>query len=259
MIHSQKIHNNLLIHDDCMHAMQFLEKESIDAVIADIPYGILKSDWDVPLNFCDMWAHLNRVIKKNGVMILFGSEPFASHLRISNLKQYRHEWIWQKDKGANFLQSNFQPLKVHENIMIFANGKTTYNPQKTQNNQKLKSQKVINNNEKRFKSGLDVKQFKNSNSYEIDKLMPRSVLYFARDNNSKLCLHPTQKPIALMEYLVKTYTNKNDVILDHTMGSGSTGVACQNLNRKFIGIEKNKEYFNIAKDRLKVLQITLDF
>ena len=155
-----------------------------------------------------MWEQLKRIIKHNGAIVLFGSEPFSSALRMSNIKMYKYDWIWEKDKGANFLQSNFQPLKTHENILVFSIGKTTYNPQKTVNPKKQQRTDRPQLSEKRKEAGLSVSRFVSSEKYENDKLMPRSIQYFTRNVPKGGTLHPTQKPVALIEYLIKTYTNE---------------------------------------------------
>ena len=237
-----------LILGDCIEEMKKIPDGSIDAVITDLPYGTTACKWDSVIPFEPMWEQLKRVTKKNGAIVLFGSQPFTSALVMSNTKMYRYQWIWEKDKGANFLQANFQPLKVHEEVLVFAIGKTVYNPQKTINSKKHEttSQK---NNQKRIEAGLSVKYFRSSKVYEKEKLMPRSIQYFTRNVPRGGTTHPTQKPVALMEYLIKTYTNEGETVLDFTMGSGTTGVACKHLGRDFIGIEKDPEYYEIACKR----------
>ena len=196
-----------------------------------------------------MWEQLNRIIKPNGAIVLFGSEPFSSALRMSNIKNYRYDWIWNKKKAANFAQSKFQPLKIHEMISVFYNKKSVYYPIKTINPKKRsENPKKTKINKDRRLSGLNLLDNSYSNSYEKDKLLPTSICDFSRVSGRYI--HPTQKPIELMEYLIKTYTNENETVLDFTMGSGSTGVACKNLKRNFIGIEKDENYFNISQDRI---------
>ena len=245
--------NNIrLINGEALKIMDDLIKEGIvvDCVLTDPPYGTTACKWDSVIPFEPMWERLNKLIKPNGAIVLFGSEPFSSALRMSNINKFRHEWIWEKDKGANFLQSNFQPLKVHENITVFAKGKTTYNPQKTINPNKQSETFTKQTSKIRKEAGLNVEYFKSSDRYEKDKLMPRSIQYFKRIIPRGGNIHPTQKPVALMEYLIKTYTNEGETVLDFTMGSGTTGVACKNLNRNFIGIELDEKYYNIAKERI---------
>ena len=228
---------------DCLTVMDRLIEEGIivDAIIADIPYGTTACKWDSVIPFDEMWERLNKLIKPNGAIVLFGSEPFSSALRMSNINNYGYDWIWKKQKPTNFYQVNWQPLKEHENISVFYLNKPKYYPQGT---------KAVN-----IKNG---RKNKSSNLYSkydggdyIQKIgnYPRSI-QFVPTEGDKNRLHPTQKPVALIEYLIKTYTNENELVLDFTMGSGTTGVACKNINRSFIGIEKDEVYFKIAKDRI---------
>ena len=234
---------------DCLEVMKTIESGSIDAIITDPPYGTTACKWDSVIDFELMWEQLNRIIKPNGAIVLFGSEPFSSALRMSNIKNYRYDWIWNKKKAANFAQSKFQPLKVHEIISVFYNKKSCYYPIKTINPKKRsENPKKTKINKERRLSGLNLVDNSYSDSYEKDKLLPISICDFSRVNGRYI--HPTQKPVALMEYLIKTYTNENETVLDFTMGSGSTGVAAKNLNRNFIGIEQDDKYFEIAKQRI---------
>ena len=236
-----------LLKGDCLELMKAIESGSIDAIITDPPYGTTACKWDSVIDFELMWQQLNRIIKPNGAIVLFGSEPFSSALRISNIKNYKYDWIWKKNRGSNFATLKYQPFKEHEIISVF--NKHNYYPIK----------------EERAKSGQDRLKYKSKNKlsdinggkfinngnefYENpDKKLrnPSSVQKF----NTEVGNHPTQKPIALMEYLIKTYTNENETVLDFTMGSGTTGVAAKNLNRNFIGIEQDENYFNIAKERI---------
>jgi len=188
-----------------------------------------------------MWLQLNGIIKKNGAIVLFGSEPFSSALRMSNIKYYRYDIIWNKEYGRDPFATNKRPMKAHENISLFYGRQPTYNPQKTKGApyiDKRVNQKV--NSEHYIKERVGIT---NNGTRE-----PISVVNIRPSNNNSL--HPTQKPVALMEYLIKTYTNENETVLDFTMGSGTTGVACKNLNRHFIGIEKDEKYFKIAEERI---------
>ena len=209
-----------------------------------------------------MWDKLNKLIKPNGAIVLFGNEPFSSDLRTSNIKNFRHEWYWNKINAGNFVQAKNHPLKIVENIMVFSNNKVIYNPQMIENTEEYTKQlKAKHKNKKessmlqtvedkyfvmasgKFKSGSDEKFAYPKNIITMSK--------FSNECNSRHRLHPTQKPVPLLEYLIKTYTNEGDLVLDFTMGSGSTGVACLNTNRRFIGIELNENYFNIAKKRIE--------
>ena len=220
---------------DCLEVMQTIESGSIDVIITDPPYGTTACKWDSVIDFDLMWEQLNRIIKPNGAIVLFGSEPFSSALRMSNIKNFKYDWIWKKTNVMGFLNAKKRPLKETEIISIF-NSKI-YKPQNLQKNLKSKN---------RLGKNADVLgKYKAINNSEFTNY-PKTIIKFKSERG----LHPTQKPIALLEYLIKTYTNENDTVLDFTMGSGSTGVACKNLNRNFIGIEKDKKYFGIAKNRI---------
>lgn len=228
--------------------MEKISDESIDLVLTDPPYGTTACKWDTVIPFEPMWEQLKRVTKKNGAIVLFGSQPFTSALVMSNPKMFKYEIIWEKEKPTNFLLVKKQIAKQHENICVFYSNQPTYNPQmykcedkyfdkrKTYNNSAQKQDSIIG------KTTLQCKRRK-----EDGLRYPKSIYKVSRERNS---LHPTQKPVALMEYLIKTYTNDGETVLDFTMGSGTTGVACKNLNRNFIGIELDKTYFEIAKKRL---------
>ncbi len=241
---------NTLIMWDCLEVMKSIPDGSIDAIITDPPYGTTACKWDTIIPFEPMWEQLKRVTKKNGAIVLFGSQPFTSALVMSNPKMFRYQWIWEKDKGANFLQGNFQPLKVHEDVNVFAIGKTIYNPQKTINPKKQSITTSRENHQKRIDAGLSVTHFRSSDVYEKDKLLPRSVQYFTRNVPRGGTLHPTQKPVALLEYLIKTYTKEWETVLDFTAGSWTTWVACKNTGRNYILIEKDEWYCNIIRNRL---------
>ncbi len=237
-----------LIHGDCLEKMKEIDSGSVDAIITDPPYGTTQCKWDSVIDFDLMWQQLNRIIKPNGAIVLFGSEPFSSALRMSNIKNYKYDWVWDKKAGLGFLDAKFRPLKSHENILVFgaigtgvSNGSKiplNYNPQgvrQTTKTNRNKPSNILNSEPKK-------REFKNAKTG-----YPKSVICFSKDSKK---IHPTQKPVALMEYLIKTYTNENETVLDFTMGSGTTGVACKNLNRSFIGIEMDDKYFEIAKERI---------
>ena len=227
-----------LLHGDCMKLMFDLPDNSVDMVLADPPYGTTACKWDSVIPFELMWEQLNRVIKPNGAIVLFGSEPFSSALRMSNIKNYKYDWVWNKRTSANIAIAKYQPLKTHEMIHIFSpKGKAVYLPQMRTGKKRMKGGKVNGG----IASGGMKPVY-----YESDQYYPISIL----DIKTERGLHPTQKPVALMGYLIKTYTNEGETVLDFTMGSGATGVACKNLNRKFIGVELDEGYFNIAKERI---------
>lgn len=224
---------------DCLEVMDKLIEQGVkvDAIITDPPYGTTACKWDSVIPFDEMWERLNKLIKDNGAIALFGSEPFSSELRHSNLKKFKYDWIWEKPQGANFMLVKHQPYKVHEIISVF--NRHSYNPQMEEGTPYISGKGT---------SGDITGNVKKVQTKNKGTRYPRSIQRFSL-NKSK-SLHPTQKPVELLEYLVKTYTNEGEIVLDFTMGSGSTGVACINTNRKFIGIELDENYFNIAKKRL---------
>ena len=243
----------MIYNDDCLKVLPTIADNSIDLVLTDLPYGTTPCKWDSVIQFDLMWKELKRLIKKESAILLFGTEPFSSCLRMSNVEWFKYDWIWEKQSGANFLVANYQPLKVHEIISVFGNAPTSYsknkpmlyNPQESIGipyKQKSGKQKTEKENST-VRSKIDQVITENNGTRK-----PRTVIKFNTDKDK---LHPTQKPIALLEYLIKTYTNEGDTVLDFTMGSGSTGVAARNTNRKFIGIELNKNYFDIAKNRIE--------
>ena len=230
-----------LINDDCLKAMDKLIEEGVkvDAIITDPPYGTTACKWDSIIPFNEMWLRLNKLIKPNGAIVLFGSEPFSSALRMSNIKNYKYDLIWDKTKSGNFALAKKQPMKSHENLSIFYSKQHTYNPQmEVRGNVRKKGGGKASDN-----FGI-VPTISFNNTY-----YPKSIMAYSTGSR-KEHYHPTQKPVALMEYLIKTYTNEGEIILDFTMGSGSTGVACRNTNRKFIGIELDDKYFKICEDRI---------
>ena len=229
-----------LRHGDCLELMKDIEDKSIDMILCDLPYGNTRNKWDSIIPLESLWEQYNRVIKDNGAIVLFSQQPFTSILVTSNRKYYRHEWIWEKEQGTGFLNAKKMPLKNHENILVFYKKAPTYNPQMRLGFKPYKTKKGHH--------GSNYGQDKGALTESSGERYPLTVVKFSRDKDK---LHPTQKPVELLEYLIKTYTNEGEVVLDNTMGSGSTGVACVNTNRNFIGIELNEEYFNIAKERIE--------
>ena len=238
-----------IIHGDCLEEMKKIPDGSIDLVLTDPPYGTTACKWDTCIPFEPMWEQLKRITKKNGAIVLFGSQPFTSALVMSNPKMFKYEWVWEKAIGANPLLCKKMPMKYHENVVVFYKNQPIYNPQMTKGKKRDKQPKMWGNkNDENWGGAMrDIKGIENIN----DNYYPRSYQYFS-NANQKDKLHPTQKPVALLEYLIKTYTNEGETVLDFTMGSGTTGVACKNLNRNFIGIELDKEYFEVAKARIGV-------
>ena len=234
---------------DCLELMKDIPDGSIDMILADLPYGTTACKWDTIIPFEPLWEQYNRIIKENGAIVLFGNEPFSSHLRMSNLKMYKYDWIWNKTQGANFLMAKKQPLRIHENVLVFYKKQSIYNPQMTK--AKKENIRPISDNSKcNITESIQI----HSKEYNKEKRYPVTII--EESCNQKECnklnrIHPTQKPVALLEYLIKTYTNEGDTVLDNAMGSGSTGVACINTNRKFIGMELDENYFNIAKNRIE--------
>ena len=229
-----------LIQGDCIEAMKDIPDKSIDMILCDLPYGTSACKWDVVIPFDSLWGQYNRIIKDNGAIVLFGSEPFGSKLRLSNLKMYKYDWYWLKDRPTGLFLVKRQPLRNIENICVFYKTQPVYNPQ-------------MFKGKKNHKRGSDKGRSEHyatttfNESTDSDMKYPRQLLEFKKEHPP---VHPTQKPVALLEYLIKTYSNEGDVVLDSCMGSGSTGVACKNTNRDFIGIELEEKYFKIAKDRM---------
>ena len=234
-----------LLHGDCLELMPSIPDKSIDMILCDLPYGTTACKWDVIIPFEPLWKEYNRVIKDRGCIALFGSEPFSSYLRMSNIKKYKYDWIWIKSQSRGFLNSWKQPMRNVETISIFYNKQCNYYPilkNKPKKNIRPLSGRSASDNYGKYKNG------KEERKCPIEKSMPNQILKF---NNQQEYLHPTQKPVTLLEYLIKTYTFENETVLDNCMGSGSTGVACINTNRNFIGIEKDDKYFEIAKNRIE--------
>lgn len=233
-----------LILGDCLEEMDKLIQDGIvvDAIITDPPYELTNCKWDKVIPFPEMWARLNKLIKPNGAIVLFGSEPFSSALRMSNIGNYKYDWIWEKNCPTGHLNAKHQPLRKHEIISVFYKKKATYNPKMRIGRFKQKGSNAKSKNDSVYGRYGSNKTYNN-------KYYPTSILQFD-NSNQKNKQHPTAKPIKLMEYLIKTYTVKNELILDFTMGSGTTCLAAQNTDRKFIGIEKERVYFDIAEERI---------
>ena len=232
---------------DCIEIMKEIPDRSIDLILCDLPYGTTKCSWDIIISFDDLWKQYKRIIKDNGAIVLFGQEPFSSLLRTSNLDMYKYDIYWEKERLTNIMQVKKRVGKTIENISVFYKNQPTYNPQMVKYDGKPRTNKVKNgklgklvddNNDKYVKEYVDT-------GYRY----PTQVWKFKRDTLTSN-LHPTQKPVSLLEELIKTFSNEGDIVLDNCMGSGSTGVACINTNRNFIGIELNEKYFNIATERI---------
>lgn len=238
---------------DCLERMKEIESGSVDAIITDPPYGTTACKWDSIIPFAPMWEQLKRIVKPNGAIVLFGSQPFTSALIMSNPKMFKYEWVWEKSKAVGFVNAKLKPMPKHENILIFSSGTTAngaksnmpYNPQGLvffgQTVRGRKGSKDDSDGNGYGRPSMKAELYQEFTNY------PVSTITFASEGKP---VHPTQKPVALLEYLIKTYTNEGETVLDFTAGSGSTGVACVNTNRNFIGIEKDERYFDIAKERI---------
>ena len=228
---------------DCLDILPTLPDDSIDMVMVDLPYGTTACKWDsiIPVDF--LWEQYNRICKKNAAMLFTSAQPFTTTLASSNINNFRYEWIWEKPQGTNPMNAKVMPLKSHENILVFYRSKPTYNPQMWYStpysgfsSDTSKIGEVYGNQQSKHRDNPEGSRY------------PKTVLKFKQEKG----LHPTQKPVGLMEYLIKTYTNEGDTVLDNTMGSGTTGVACVNCNRSFVGIEMDKKYYQISKERFNV-------
>lgn len=236
---------NFELHNgDCLKVMKGFDDNSVDAVVTDPPYGTTACKWDSVIPFAPMWEQLKRIIKPNGAIVLFASQPFTSTLICSNLKMFKYCWVWEKSKVTNHLNAKHQPMKKTEDITIFCSGKSQYYPQGL-----IPCIKICEEHSERQSDNYgDVKIGKYT---QLHTNNPSNIIKVNSEHNT---VHPTQKPVALIEYLIKTYTNKGETVLDFTMGSGTTGVACNNTERDFIGIELDAEYFAIAKARIEDAQ-----
>ena len=254
-----KINENIeLLQGDCLELMKNIKDKSIDMILCDLPYGTTSCKWDSVIPFEPLWGHYKRIIKDNGAIVLFAQQPFTTLLISSNINEFRHNIVWHKDKCANFLHAKNQPRKTTEDIIVFSKegsgfvhnskNKCTYNPQMISRKPRKQMKET-----KRSENIIEIRggscSFKQGEDFIPDKSYPENIVYFKTEHKNRL--HPTQKPVDLLEYLIKTYTNENEIVLDNCMGSGSTGVACINIDRNFIGMEKDEKYFEIAKDRIE--------
>ena len=225
---------------DCLEVMKDIPDKSIDMILCDLPYGTTQNKWDCIIPLDKLWEQYNRIIKPNGVVVLFSQIPFTITLAQSNLKNLKYEWIWEKPVATGFLNAKKMPLKKHENILVFYDSKITYNPQGL-----IYKPRIVKRGGSSFGNTYGMAKTSNYSEYTN---YPTDILRFNYDIEK---LHHTQKPVELLEYLIKTYTNEGETVLDNCMGSGSTGVACVNTNRNFIGIELDEKYFEIAKNRIE--------
>ena len=230
-----------LYHGDCLTILPTLSDNSVDMLLVDLPYGTTACKWDSIISLDKLWEQYNRICKENAAMVFTSAQPFTTVLASSNLVNLKYEWIWEKPQGTNPMNAKVMPLKSHENILVFYRKKPTYNPQMWYStpytgfvSDSAKIGEVYGKQQSKHRDNPEGSRY------------PKTVLRYKQEKG----LHPTQKPVGLMEYLIKTYTNEGDTVLDNTMGSGTTGFACLNTNRNFVGIESDEKYFNIAQDRL---------
>lgn len=229
-----------LFKGDCLEILPTIPNKSIDMILCDLPYGTTKNKWDSCIDLTKLWEQYRNLIKENGCIALFGQAPFDKVLAVSNLENFKYEWVWEKNHATGHLNSKKMPLKKHENILIFYKKMPTYNPQFKNGEPYIR--KRSGHHSTNYGSQRDTTTISDGKRY------PTDILQFSKDKER---IHPTQKPVKLLEYLIKTYTNEGNTVLDNCMGSGSTGIACVNTNRNFIGIEKNEKYFNMAKQRIE--------
>ena len=241
---SEMLELNKIYNMDCLEGMKLIDDKSIDMILCDLPYGTTACKWDTIIPFEPLWEQYERIIKDNGAIVLFGSQPFTSALVMSNLKLFRYELIWQKTLATNFMLVKKQPAKKHENILVFYKKQPTYNPQmeigKPYKDKPRKRTVGIHGNAETIKKAINNEGTR----------YPSSVQLFSNGNNGNV--HPTQKPVALFEYLIKTYTNEGETVLDNCMGSGTTAIACINTNRNYIGFEIDPYYYEAAQERIRI-------
>jgi len=249
---------NNIYNMDCLEGMKYLDDKSIDMILCDLPYGTTACKWDTIIPFEPLWEQYERIIKDNGAICLFGSEPFSSYLRISKIQLFKYDWIWEKGRASGFLHAKNKPLKAHEIISVFSKGTTVhasqsknrmnYFPQMEEGKPYTKKITQVNTGKLNHIPSESNLNFVGTVNENKGSRYPRSVLKFSMHNVGNI--HPTQKPVALFEYLIKTYTNENELVLDNCIGSGTTAIACINTNRNYIGFELNKEYYELAKNRI---------
>lgn len=240
---------NTIVLGDCIEEMRYIPDNSVDLIITDLPYGQTKNKWDNVINLNYLWKSYNRIIKENGAIILFGQGLFTQQLILSNQENYRYSLVWEKDRPSGFLNAQLMPLRSHEDILVFYKSLPTYNPQMWEGKpQHSNGTSYLRDGYKEVNNNYGYINYKNKKNRKGNTTKyPRSVLKFTRPHPP---IHPTQKPVELIEYLIKTFSNENEVVLDSTMGSGTTCLACINTNRKYIGIENNIDYYNLVKERL---------
>lgn len=249
--------NHRLMLGDCLERMREIPDQSVDLVLADLPYGTTACPWDSVIPFAPLWAHYRRVTRPTAAIVLTASQPFTTALIASNYGMFKYEWVWRKSKGANFTHAKNMPIKFHENVVVFSTAPIGHKVQLGERRMAYNPQGLRKVDKKWSRPRkYDTEHGLTRESHSLDRVIefegyPTSVIEFGNSDNRERGLHPSQKPEALMEYLVRTYTSEGETVLDNTMGSGTTGVACINTNRQFIGIERDEAYFQIASDRLQ--------
>ena len=226
---------------DCLIGMQEIPSGSVDLIICDLPYGTTSNSWDSLIPFEKLWEQYKRIVKPTSPILLFGQEPFSTYLRMSNISWFKYDWIWEKEQGANFMLCKYQPYRVHEIISVFSKGSHTYNPQMEKGNPYISGKGTSGSN---FRNVLKTQSVNEGTRY------PRSVIKVKTEKHNKMSLHPTQKPLALIEYLILTYSNHGDTVMDNCMGSATTAVAAIRTGRNWIGYEMNTEFYNMALKRI---------
>lgn len=242
------VSHSTVFHGDCLEIMKSIPDRSVDMILCDLPYGTTACKWDVMIPFDKLWTEYKRIIKKGGAIVLFGTEPFSSHLRISNLEDYKYDWVWDKVTARGHLVAKKRPMQQTETISVFCRGATNYFPIMTK--RPLDKIKVSKEYARTDIVGGGKQHEKNIKLKTYDEWYPKNIITFSGANTSNEKLHPTQKPIPLLEYLIKTYSNENELVLDNCAGSGSTAIACINTNRNYILIEKEQKYFDIINERI---------
>ena len=238
------LNTNDIYNGDCLELMNGIEDKSIDMVLCDLPYGTTQCKWDTVIPFDKLWKQYNRIIKDDGVIVLFGSQPFTSNLIASNLAMFKYCWVWDKVRGVGHLNAKIRPMMSTEDVCVFYKNRPTYNPQMRDRDTPRKSQNK--STQEVYGKTKDI-----FNGDTLDKRYPINLITFSKSSQKDFMLHPTQKPVELLEYLVETYTNKGDIVLDNCIGSGTTAIACINTNRNYIGFELDTGYYNIANKRIE--------
>ena len=238
-----------LRHGDCLELMAALPDASVDMILCDLPYGTTACKWDAVISFEPLWEHYRRIAKRNAAIVLTASQPFTTALIASNMRGFRHSWVWDKATISNPMQAKRQPLRQHEDVLVFGDEPTAYFPQKTDLHIKARWKQCAQNDDAAIPAQVGA-------TGACEGKYPKTIIRIPAAKLQGRTFHPTQKPVALMEYMIRTYTHEGDVVMDNCMGSGTTGVACANTGRNFIGIEKDDKYFSIASDRIAAAQMS---